>query len=510
MKLLESAMHWYIKRRMPRIQRFMDAPGTVQAEVLQSLLGQAAHTEFGRRYDFSRLGNGEQYRRAVPLQSYDSLKHAIHRMMHGQKDILWRGRVKYFARSSGTTSDKSKFLPVSDENLAENHISGPRDTLAMYLTNHPDSNYFKGRSLMMGGSRYPHPEYPQDTYVGSVSAIMISQMPKFAQPFFTPDISTALLPSWEQKMDRMEKIIPHHNVTNVGGIPTWTIVLFRHLLEVTGRDNMLEVWPDFELYIHGGVSFAPYRKQFEQFMPSPDFRYWEIYNASEGYFASSTDTHSDDMLLLLDNGIYYEFVPMDVWGEPTAQAIPLAEVEIGRNYAIVISSNAGLWRYSPGDTVEFTSLRPHKIKITGRTSHFINAFGEEVVVENTDRALAMTCEQIDATVKEYTAAPIYFKSDGKSKGGHEWLIEFERAPDDVEQFADLLDRNLQRCNSDYENRRKRNLALNRLTLHEVPVGTFHDWLRSKGKYGGQHKVPRLSNRRQFVEEILDFVRASIS
>ena len=505
MGMLQSAINWYLKRRMPRIRRFMEQPGEVQSEVLRDLLMKAKHTEFGRRYDFAHLHNGEQFAREVPLQDYDSLKGYIHRMMHGQKDLLWRGRVYNFAKSSGTTSDKSKFIPVSPENLDRNHHGGPRDTMSLYLHNNPQSKYFSGRSLMMGGSRHYYAEYPRDTFVGDVSSIMIGQMPKFIQPFVTPDIATSLLPSWDEKMERMAKVVPHHDVTSVGGVPTWTIVLFRRLMEVTGKDNMLEIWPNFELYIHGGVSFTPYRKQFSQFMPSPDFKYLEIYNASEGYFATSADTHSDDMLLLLDNGIYYEFVPMDEWGQPGAKVIPLAEVELGKNYAMVISTNAGLWRYSPGDTVEFTSTAPYKIKITGRTKHFINAFGEEVVIENTDQAIAKTCEQLDATVKEYTVAPVFFVKDGQSRGGHEWIVEFEREPESSERFAELLDRNLQRLNSDYEAKRYKDIALSRLRLHAVPIGTFHDWLKSKGKYGGQHKVPRLSNKREYVEEILAFV-----
>lgn len=314
------------------------------------------------------------------------------------------------------------------------------------------------------------------------------------------------MPDFEEKIERMARQCSQQDVVMIGGVPTWTVVLFRKILELTGKSNMLEVWPNFQVYIHGGVSFTPYRDQFRQFLPSGQVSYQEIYNASEGYFAIQNDFESGDMLLLLDNGIYYEFIPMDQWHQPAPKAVPLEAVEVGKNYAIVISTNGGLWRYTPGDTVTFTSTFPYKIKITGRTRQFVNAFGEEVMVENTDRALAMTCAQTGAVVLEYTVAPVYFKGPGK--GGHEWLVEFEKKPSDMQSFSSLLDQNLQKVNSDYEAKRYHNMALEQLQLRPMPRGTFHQWLKMKGKYGGQHKVPRLSNERKYVEDILEFLDGS--
>ncbi|HMO38438.1 MAG TPA: GH3 auxin-responsive promoter family protein [Saprospiraceae bacterium] len=502
-KLINRAFRWYHRQRYRNIVHFMEHPHEVQLALWKQLLEATRHTEWGRRFDYRTIRNPATFAERIPVQSYDDLKPYIERMMHGEKDVLWGGQVRWFSKSSGTTSDKSKFIPVSTQNLKECHIKGSWDTMTLFYHNRPDARQFELKSMIMGGSleRFePHPK----TMIGDVSAVMMQHMPLVGRPFFLPDVKTALIADWEEKLELLAQAGAREpNVVMIGGVPTWTLVLFRRILEITGKEHILEVWPHFQVYIHGGVSFTPYRKQFESFFPSESVSYQEIYNASEGYFAVQNDFSADDMLLLLQNGIYYEFLPMEEWRREFPRAIPLWEVQPGKNYALVISTNSGLWRYTPGDTVQFTSVKPYKIRITGRTKQFVNAFGEEVIVENTDRALAETCRELDAIVSEYTVAPIYFKN--QDKGGHEWLVEFTKAPTDLEHFTTLLDKNLQKVNSDYEAKRYRSMALERLRLRTLPSGTFHNWLRSKGKIGGQHKVPRLSNDREYIEEILEFI-----
>ena len=506
-KLTNALFRQYLRFRMRHIRRYMADPHGVQKYWFERLLLTARDTEWGEKYGFRSIKSHRQFANRMPIQDYDSLKPFIERMMMGEKDVLWSGRVRYFSKSSGTTSDKSKFLPVSSQNLKFCHVGGSWDTTALFYDQRPDAELFRRRSMLMGGSlnRYEH---FHKTFLGDVSAVMISHMPWIAKPFFTPDFETALMPDFEEKINRMVEMCSREDVVMIGGVPTWTVVLFRKILEHTGKSHLLEVWPNFQVYIHGGVSFTPYREQFQQFFPGVNasekkVSYQEIYNASEGYFGIQSDLGDDDMLLLLDNGIYYEFLPMEEWHKENPKAIPLEAVEVGKNYAIVISTNSGLWRYTPGDTITFTSTLPYKIKITGRTRQFVNAFGEEVMVENTDKAIALTCQETGASVLEYTVAPVFLA--GENKGGHEWLVEFEREPVSLNQFIRLLDQNLQSINSDYEAKRYRNLALNELLLRPMPHGTFHNWLKMKGKYGGQHKVPRLSNERKYVEEILAFL-----
>lgn len=507
-KLINQCFRWYYQQRYLKIKRIVERPHETQRALLLQLLRAAEQTEWGRQFGYRQLKSPEAFARAVPVQDYESLKPYIQRMMYGEKDILWSDQVRWFSKSSGTTEDKSKFIPVSRQNLRQCHIRGTWDTMACFYANRPDARQFECKSMVMGGSLKPFAPFP-GTMTGDVSAVMISHMPWVGRPFFIPDFETALLDDWEEKVERLALAgIREPNVVMIGGVPTWTLVLFRRMLELTGKSNMEEVWPHFQGYIHGGVSFLPYRKQFEAYFPSGKISYQEIYNASEGYFAIQDDFASDDLLLLLDNGVYYEFLPTEEWGSSNPKAIPLSEVKTGENYALVISTNAGLWRYMLGDTVMFTSLAPYKIKITGRTKQFVNAFGEEVVVENTDKALAETCGQLDVIVAEYTVAPIYFGA--KSQGGHEWLIEFERAPDDLKKFAQLLDLNLQKINSDYEAKRFKSIALAPLKTKVLPKGTFHNWMKSKGKLGGQYKVPRLANHRRYIDEILDFLQGSQS
>lgn len=502
MSVFNSILGKYLRSRMRRIEWFMEKPHEAQEAWFQKLIRNARNTEWGKKYDYLSIKTQKDFANIVPIQDYESLKPYIERMMLGEKNILWQGSTKWFAKSSGTTSDKSKFIPVSQEHHQKCLIQGTKDTLSLYYHNNPNANIFQGKGIVMGGASELFDKYPKTKY-GDVSALMLEYMPAIAKYFYTPDMKTALMKDWEPKIKRIAEITSKENVTNLGGVPTWTIVLFREILEQTGKENILEVWPNLEIYIHGGVSFTPYHEQFQQFLPSDQVHLLEIYNASEGYFSIQSDLKQDDMLLLLDNGIYYEFLPTSEWGKDEPKAIPLSAVEIGQNYAIVISTNSGLWRYMPGDTMKFTSTSPYKIKITGRTKHFINAFGEEVMIENTDKALAMTCREMVASVQEYTVAPIYIKGD--DKGGHEWLIEFDNPPKDLEAFSRLLDKNLQAVNSDYEAKRYKDMALDCLTIHSLPSGTFHSWLKGKGKYGGQNKVPRLANHRKYLEEILEMV-----
>ncbi len=501
-KSINHLFRLYYKQRYKSIQHYMRFPHEVQQALLRQLIETTRHTVWGKLYDYQSIRDINTFMSRIPISHYEDVQPYISRMMHGEKDVLWSGHTRWFAKSSGTTDGKSKYIPVTSQSRKYCHIRGTWDTMTMFYHNRPDAKQFECKSLVMGGALERFPSYPK-TMIGDVSAIMISHMPFVGRPFYIPDFKTALLSDWEVKLEKLAKIAAATpDVVMIGGVPTWTVVLLRRILELTGKQNLLEVWPQAQGYIHGGVSFIPYREQFRAFFPSSQFSYQETYNASEGFFAVQDDFKSKDMLLLLDNGIYYEFLPVEEWSKEYPKAIPLAEVETGKNYALVISTNAGLWRYVPGDTVTFTSTYPYKIQITGRTKQFVNAFGEEVMVDNTDRALAETCAATHATVVDYTVAPIYFGE--KRRGRHEWLIEFEHPPANMELFNQMLDENLQAINSDYEAKRYKGLALSRLKLTVLPRDTFQDWMRAKGKLGGQHKVPRLANDRKVIDDILTF------
>jgi len=501
MTLLKSIVKIAFKTRLNKIHSYMKDPASIQQQWLGKLVASAAETEWGQKHHYKDIKNQSDFARQVALNDYEELKPYINRMMLGEKDILWPGRTKWFSKSSGTTNDKSKFIPVSDENLHQCHLKGSHDTIALWLNSNPNTKMFSGKGLVMGGSLKEFSEF-KETLLGDVSAIMLNNMPFYAKYFHSPSVDIALMSEWESKIEKMAHHIIKENMTSISGVPTWTIVLFRRILELSGKNNILEVFPNFELYMHGGVSFEPYREQFNSFLPSESIQYREIYNASEGFFGSQYQKDDDGMLLLLDNGVYYEFLPMSEIDNPNAVTKSIEEVKLNVNYALIISTNSGLWRYMIGDTIKFTSLFPHKFQISGRTKHYINVFGEEVMVENTDKALAMACAETGALLNEYTVGPIFLN---EGKGGHEWYIEFEKTPDNVDLFADLLDKNLQNLNSDYEAKRYKSMALERLKLNLVPKGKFHEWLKSKGKYGGQHKVPRLSNSRQYVDELKEFM-----
>lgn len=502
MAIVNSLFTWYMKKRIHQIELFVKYPLDVQEEWLHTLISSAENTEWGKKYDYKSILTEHQFKERVPIQDYDSLKLYIERMMNGEENILWPSEVKWFAKSSGTTSDRSKFIPVSGESLEECHYKGGKDMLSIYCNNRPNAQIFTGKSLVLGGSHQIN-AVCQDIQYGDLSAVLIKNLPVWAEYYRTPDMSIALMDNYESKMDKMAEATLKENVTNISGVPTWTIVLAKKVMELTGAKNILEVWPNLEVYFHGAVNFAPYRKQFAELIPSSNMCFLETYNASEGFFGIQDQSDSDELLLMLDYGIYYEFIPIEYANNENPKTLSLDEVELNKNYALVISTNGGLWRYKVGDTVKFTSLHPFRIKITGRIKHFINAFGEEVIIDNAEQALTKACEVTQAKVRDYTACPIYF--EGNNAGGHEWIIEFDSQPNDFERFIDVLDETLREVNSDYDAKRFKNMALNRPKIHNAPDGTFYQWMKSRNKLGGQHKVPRLANNREYVDDILKVI-----
>lgn len=500
MKLLSPAISSLARMRLWRIDAWKKNPADAQREVLQELVTSAQYTEFGRKYNFSNLFNVKEFKAAIPIHEYDDLKLFIERIMNGEQNILWNTPIYWFAKSSGTTSEKSKFIPISDESLEDSHFKASKDVLSMYYQFKPDSELLTGKGLLIGGSHSINPMNAEAQY-GDLSAVLFQNSPFWAHWLRTPDLSIALMDEWESKIEKIAEATIKENVTSVSGVPTWTLVLFKRILEITGKKTMIEVWPSLELYMHGGVSFTPYKEQFQRLI-GRDINYLEMYNASEGFFAAQEKPGDDGMLLFTDHGIFYEFMPVSEYGKKEPLTIGLTDVEMGKNYAPIISTNGGLWRYLVGDTIQFTSLKPFRIKVSGRLKHYMNAFGEEVIVDNTDRAIAVACEKTGAVVNDYTAAPVYFSDS--ANGAHEWLIEFDKEPLSLEAFTNELDAALKNINSDYEAKRHKSIALSLPVIHSVKKGVFNEWLRSKGKLGGQHKVPRLSNERKFVEEILHY------
>lgn len=498
MKLLKPAISSLARMRLWRIDAWKNNPVDAQREVLQDLVTSAQYTEFGRKYNFSELFNIKSFKQAVPVHEYDDLKPYIERIMHGEQNVLWNTPIYWFAKSSGTTSDKSKFIPISDESLQDGHYKASKDVLSMYYQYNPDSELLTGKGLVIGGSHNINPMNTEAQY-GDLSAVLLQNSPFWGHWLRTPDLSIALMDEWESKIEKLAASTINENVTSISGVPTWTLVLFKRILEMTGKQTMSEVWPSLELYMHGGVSFTPYKEQFQKIIGKP-IHYLEMYNASEGFFAAQDTPDEDGMLLFTDHGIFMEFMPVSEYGKKHPQTFGLQDVEPGKNYALIISTNGGLWRYIVGDTIQFTSLKPFRIKVSGRLKHYMNAFGEEVIVDNTDKAIAAASEKTGAVVNDYTAAPVYFSDS--ANGAHEWLIEFEKEPSDINQFAEELDNSLKSINSDYEAKRHKSIALRSPVVHGLKKGTFTEWLRHRGKLGGQHKVPRLSNERKYVEEIL--------
>ena len=484
---------------MHQIELFIKYPYDVQDEWFQNLISTAQHTEWGKTHGYASIYTQDQFKERVPIQTYDTLKPYIERMLAGEHNILWPSEIKWFAKSSGTTNDRSKFIPVSEESLEECHFKGGKDLLTMYCDNRPDTKIFTGKCLVLGGSHQIN-QLNADSCYGDLSAVLIKNLPFWAEFYRTPDISIALMDNFEEKVEKMAQATIGVNVTNISGVPTWNLVLAKKVLEITGKDNLLEVWPNLEFYFHGAVSFNPYREQFKKLIPSDDMYYMETYNASEGFFGIQDQPNSEEMLLMLDYGIFYEFLPMENINSENPKTLSLTEVELNKNYALIISTNAGLWRYMIGDTIKFTSLSPHRIQITGRTKHFINAFGEEVIIDNAEKALSKACRETNAIIQDYTACPIYFQ--GNDAGGHEWIIEFEQKPDNIENFTNILDNTLREINSDYDAKRYKDMALRRPLIHVAKAGLFYEWMKNRGKLGGQHKVPRLANDRTYVDEIL--------
>ncbi len=501
MSFLNSIASWYVKKRLSQINHFRENPAEVQNEVLQNLLQVSRNTEWGKKYEFSTIQSYKTFSERLPIQDYDDLQPTIERMLKGEQNILWPTDIEWFAKSSGTTADRSKYIPISPESLSECHYKAGRDVLAIYCHHHPETRVFDGKGLIMGGSNKVS-EYNNNISVGDLSAVLLRNVPFYGEFFRTPDISLALMEDWEEKLDKIAHATYAENVTNISGVPSWNLILLKHVLEITGRNHILEVWPNLELFIHGGVSFAPYRPQFEKIIPSRQMVYLETYNASEGFFGIQDNPDEKDMLLMLDYGIFYEFIPAEELEEDTPRIIPLAEVDTDTNYAMVITTNGGLWRYMIGDTVRFTSLSPYRIRISGRTKSFINAFGEEVIVDNTDSALQKACDETGAVISEYTAAPVYLNDN--QRAAHEYVIEFEKGPSDLTHFTEILDQELQNLNSDYAAKRSADLMLKKPKLTTVPPGTFFNWLKSKGRIGGQNKVPRLYNGRRYVDDILEY------
>jgi hypothetical protein len=496
--LFNTVVSWFLKKRKHQMELFLKYPIDVQQELLMRLLNVARNTTVGKQYDYKTIYDYKTFAARVPIQKYETIEPLIERTRKGEQNLFWPSNIQWFAKSSGTTNAKSKFIPVSNEALEDCHLKAGKDMLCLYINNNEDAGLFNGRGLRLGGSSAIYED--NNSYFGDLSAIIIENMPFWADFSSAPKIDVALMEEWEAKMKAIVEETVNENITSLVGVPSWMLVLLHAVLEKTGKDNIHEVWPNLEVYFHGGVNFNPYREQYKKLLPKKGFRYYETYNASEGFFAIQDINGSNELLLMLDYGIFYEFIPMDQYLGEDSVAIELQEVELDKNYAIVITTNSGLWRYLIGDTVKFVSLDPYRIKITGRTKHFINAFGEELIRENAEDALKKVCKNTKTEIIDYTVAPIFM--NGKAKGAHEWIIEFKIAPKDIDYFAELLDNALKSINSDYESKRYLNMTLTMPKVHQAESGLFYNWLKQNGKLGGQHKIPRLSNKRDFVEELL--------
>ncbi|MBI5219750.1 MAG: GH3 auxin-responsive promoter family protein [Bacteroidia bacterium] len=500
MPITTSIFSFLTIRRMSQIDLFRKYPIETQYETLFNLLKKAKDTEYGKKFHFGSIKSIDQYRERVPIIDYEILKSYVIRLRQGEKNLIWSGEIKWFAKSSGTTSDKSKFIPVSKDALEDCHFRGGKDILAIFTQNYPEHEILTGKCLTLGGSRQIN-NFSNDSYYGDLSAIIIQNIPFWAEFLRTPSQAITLIEEWDEKIEQMALATIKEDVTQIAGVPSWTLVLAKRILEITGKNNLMEVWPNLELFTHGGVSFVPYREQFKKLIPSPKMNYLETYNASEGFFALQDNPLTDDMLLMLDYGIFYEFIPMEDIDKEKPHTVSLEGVEIDKNYAMLISTNGGLWRYLVGDTIKFTSVYPFKIKITGRIKHFINAFGEELIIDNAEKAIRVACEKTNADILEYTAGPIYMGDN--QKGGHQWLFEFQKPPENMNYFIETLDNALKAVNSDYEAKRFKNMTLDVPSSVVLKPGVFYEWLKIKGKLGGQHKIPRLANHREYIEEFLE-------
>ena len=496
---LTSLIRPVFSPRCRKLDLYATQAEALQRAVLKRLTEKAADTEWGRAHGYRSGLSYEDFARQTPLNTYEELKGHIDRMRQGERDVLWPGRVKWYAKSSGTTNDKSKFIPVSVDGLHDTHYAGGKDAVVWYLRNNPKSRIFDGKALILGGSHAPNYNLP-GSLVGDLSAILIENINPLVTMIRVPKKATALLSDFEIKRDRIAREAIGQNVTNLSGVPSWMLSVLNRVMELSGKQHLEDVWPNLEVFFHGGVAFTPYRQQYQRLITSSAMHYMETYNASEGFFGLQDDPSDAAMSLMIDYGIFFEFIPMDEFDSPQPTVVPLWGIETERNYAMVITTSSGLWRYIIGDMVRFTQRNPYKFIITGRTKSFINAFGEELIVDNAEKGLAEACRQTGAEVLEYTAAPVFMDANGKCR--HQWVVEFSREPDNLEHFASVLDETLQRLNSDYEAKRYKDITLQRLELIQGRQGIFNDWLRQKGKLGGQHKVPRLCNNRDIIEQVL--------
>ena len=487
------------KPRQKELEKYVYDAEHLQHKVLMHLINKGKNTEYGVKHLLNTTNSYDKFAQNIPVNTYEELKGDIDRMRHGEKDILWPGLVKWYAKSSGTTNDKSKFIPVSHDGLHGIHYAGGFDAVAYYLRNNPKSRLFDGKSLILSGSHSPNYNV-SDSLVGDLSAILIENINPLANLVRVPKKSTALLSDFEVKRDLIARETMNKNVTNISGVPSWMLSVLVRVMELSGKKHLEEVWPNLEVFFHGGIAFTPYRKQYEQLITSPNMHYMETYNASEGFFGLQDDPADPAMSLMIDYDVFYEFIAMDEFGSENPTVVPLWGVEVGKNYAMIITTSCGLWRYLIGDTVQFTSKNPYKFVITGRTKYFINAFGEELIMDNAEKGLAYACEKTGAQVSDYTAAPVYMDSNAKCR--HQWLIEFSQEPASLDEFASLLDQKLQEINSDYEAKRFHDVTLQHLEIVKAKPGLFNEWLKSKGKLGGQHKIPRLSNSRKNIDEML--------
>ena len=488
--------------RQKQLESYLSHGEELQHEVLKKLIERGKDTEYGRKHLFNNVNSYEDFISNVSVNTYEELKGDIDRMRHGEENVLWRGQVKWYAKSSGTTNDKSKFIPVSQDGLNHIHYQGGKDVVALYLMMNPGSKMFDGKGLILGGSHSPNYNVA-NSLVGDLSAILIENINPLANLVRVPKKQTALLSDFDLKRDRIARECVNLNVTNISGVPSWMLSVLVRVMEISGKKHLQDVWPNLEVFFHGGIAFTPYRSQYEQLITSPNMHYMETYNASEGFFGIQNDTTDKSMLLMLDYDVFYEFIPMDEFGSDNPTIVPLEGIEVGKNYAMLITTSCGLWRYMIGDTVSFTSKNPYKFVITGRTKYFINAFGEELIMDNAENGLDYACKLTGAEVSEYTAAPVYM--DSKAKCRHQWLIEFAKEPADINQFATILDKKLQELNSDYEAKRFHDVTLQHLEVVKARTGLFNDWLKAKGKLGGQHKIPRLSNSRKNIDELLELL-----
>lgn len=505
MGVVNGIVKFILKDRMEDIENFTNNPLGTQEKIFFNLIQHGTNTEWGKLHGYESISSIKEFQERVPVNTYEDMEPFIDRILRGEQNILWDTPIKWLAKSSGTTSNKSKFIPVSEESLEDCHYKAGKDIMAIYCHNNPETKiYSSGKGLIIGGS-HEISQHSNDIAFGDLSAVLLQNLPFMARYFRTPSLNIALMNEWEMKLELMAKETMNENVTFFSGVPSWSIVLIKKLFELTGKDNLLDIWPNLELFMHGGMNFGPYKEQFKKYIPSDQMSYYETYNASEGFFAFQNEEGTDDMLLLTNNGIFYEFIPLNQLDNDHPKALTLDEVEVGVNYAILISTNAGLWRYMVGDTVCFTSKHPFKIQVTGRTKHFINSVGEEVIINNAEFALTKASAVTEAVIKEYSAAPVYVSDE--QAGCHEWLIEFEQAPNDMDLFSKVLDDSLQEANSDYKAKRYNDYALRFPMIKVVKEGTFYSWMKHKGKLGGQHKVPRLSNNRDFIDEILEFAEA---